>query len=196
MVVERPKPTERNPQHMCLDKGYDYIEIRELIEEWGYTAHINLKIFKMSIEILMIILITGLLVLAFLLRFLPYRLAPGGLGVDQWYWKSYIETYRRDQGFPPDLPQYLLEEHQWYPPLFPLLMAHLPKVVFDRYGHWIAILIDLLRMMLLLGVASWLSDGNLYAVGIAGLVYATTPILISYNIQLNPRGLGYRPMVA
>ena len=26
---------------MCLDKGYDYIDIRELINEWGYTAHIK-----------------------------------------------------------------------------------------------------------------------------------------------------------
>jgi putative transposase len=22
-VVERPQPTEENPQHLCLDKGYD-----------------------------------------------------------------------------------------------------------------------------------------------------------------------------
>ncbi|MDI6791488.1 MAG: hypothetical protein QME81_01285 [bacterium] len=83
-----------------------------------------------------------------------------------------------------------MDEHQWYPPLFPLLMAHLPKSVFDRYSHWVAISIDLLRMVLLLAVTFWLSGSDLYAVGVAGLIYATTPLLISYNIQLNPRGLG------
>lgn len=41
MVVERPKPTEEEPQYMCLDKGYDYQEVRELVEKWGYTAHIK-----------------------------------------------------------------------------------------------------------------------------------------------------------
>ncbi len=28
---------------MCLDKGYDYPEVRELIEKWGYTAHIKAR---------------------------------------------------------------------------------------------------------------------------------------------------------
>jgi len=26
---------------MCLDKGYDYVDTRELIAAWGYTAHIK-----------------------------------------------------------------------------------------------------------------------------------------------------------
>jgi len=41
MVVERPQPTEDAPQHMCLDKGYDYPEIHDLLTEFGYTAHIR-----------------------------------------------------------------------------------------------------------------------------------------------------------
>jgi transposase len=41
MPIERPVPTRNAPQHMCLDKGYDYVDIRELIDEWGYTAHIK-----------------------------------------------------------------------------------------------------------------------------------------------------------
>lgn len=28
------------PRHLCLDRGYDYDEIREIIEEWGYQGHI------------------------------------------------------------------------------------------------------------------------------------------------------------
>lgn len=127
---------------------------------------------------------------ALFLRILPNHLSSGHLGVDHWFWKAYIETYRRDKKFPPDLPQYLLDEHQWYPPLFPLLLSYLPGIVFDRYSHFLAILIDLLRMVFLLCVVNWISGGDPYAVAISGLVYATTPILLSYNIQLNPRGLG------
>lgn len=38
--VSRPEPTEKKPQHLCLDKGYDYPTVDELVAEWGYTAHI------------------------------------------------------------------------------------------------------------------------------------------------------------
>jgi len=33
--VERPDPTVDSPQGMCLDKGYDYDEGRELLAELG-----------------------------------------------------------------------------------------------------------------------------------------------------------------
>ena len=38
--VPRPKPTPKAPQHLCLDKGYDYPSVRELVDRWGYTTHI------------------------------------------------------------------------------------------------------------------------------------------------------------
>ena len=41
--IERPEPTKEHPQNMCLDKGFDFPEIDELVEEWGYTAHIARK---------------------------------------------------------------------------------------------------------------------------------------------------------
>ncbi len=28
---------------MCLDKGYDYDEVREILEEFGFTAHIKAR---------------------------------------------------------------------------------------------------------------------------------------------------------
>src|SRR5947209_17414339 len=40
MVIDRPEATKDNPQHLCLDKGYDYADVRELVTEYGYTAHI------------------------------------------------------------------------------------------------------------------------------------------------------------
>ena len=39
--VKRPKPTRNRPQGLCLDKGYDYDEVRDLAKEFGYTAHIR-----------------------------------------------------------------------------------------------------------------------------------------------------------
>ena len=41
VVVERPKPTDEKPQGMCLDKGYDYQEVRDILTEFGFTAHIR-----------------------------------------------------------------------------------------------------------------------------------------------------------
>ena len=131
---------------------------------------------------------TAVLAVAFVLRFLPHVLAPLGIGVDHWYWREYIEKYRAERKFPPDLPQYLLESHQWYPPAFPLMMAHLPRLVFDRFSHVLAIFIDLLRLVWLMAVIFRLTHDPV-AMVVAGGVYAMTPLLVSYNVQLNPRGL-------
>ena len=48
IVVCRPPPppssssttNTQQQQHICLDKGYDYPEVYELLEEYGYTMHI------------------------------------------------------------------------------------------------------------------------------------------------------------
>ena len=39
--VPRPRPTRRRPQHLCLDKGYDYDEPRALAEEFAFTLHLR-----------------------------------------------------------------------------------------------------------------------------------------------------------
>jgi len=41
--VKRPKPTRKKPQGMCLDKAYDYDNVRDLVKEFGYTAHIKAR---------------------------------------------------------------------------------------------------------------------------------------------------------
>jgi transposase len=41
--VERPTPTEEEAQGLCLDKGYDYDEVRALLGEFGFTAHIRAR---------------------------------------------------------------------------------------------------------------------------------------------------------
>ena len=39
--VDRPVPSLETPQHLCLDKGYDYQKVRWLAEAFGFTAHIR-----------------------------------------------------------------------------------------------------------------------------------------------------------
>jgi putative transposase len=41
VVVERPEPTKVAPQHVCLDKGYDYDECRQVAEQHAYIPHIR-----------------------------------------------------------------------------------------------------------------------------------------------------------
>ena len=41
IVVERPEPTSKHPQNLCLDKGYDNEGTRQLVNEKGYTPHIR-----------------------------------------------------------------------------------------------------------------------------------------------------------
>ena len=41
--VDRPEPTPERPQGMCLDKGYDYDDTRELVREFRFTAHVRAR---------------------------------------------------------------------------------------------------------------------------------------------------------
>jgi putative transposase len=41
--IARPTPTAAAPQGLCLDKGYDFQEVRDLLAEFGYTAHIRVR---------------------------------------------------------------------------------------------------------------------------------------------------------
>ena len=43
IVADRPEPTPESPQGMCLDKGYDYDDTRELVREFGFTAHVRAR---------------------------------------------------------------------------------------------------------------------------------------------------------
>jgi putative transposase len=40
-VVDRPKPTKRSPQNLCLDKGYDNPTGRTAAAAQGHTPHIR-----------------------------------------------------------------------------------------------------------------------------------------------------------
>lgn len=41
MVVERPKPTRRKKQHLCLDKAYDNPTGHQTVADFDYVPHIR-----------------------------------------------------------------------------------------------------------------------------------------------------------
>ena len=43
VVVPRPEPTAEHSQGLCLDKGYDYQEARDIVAEFGFIAHIRVR---------------------------------------------------------------------------------------------------------------------------------------------------------
>jgi putative transposase len=43
IVIARPEPTDAAPQHLCLDKGYDFDAVRKAVAARGYVAHIRTR---------------------------------------------------------------------------------------------------------------------------------------------------------
>lgn len=43
IMAKRPRPTRARPQGLCLDKGYDFNEVRDIVREFGFTAHIRTR---------------------------------------------------------------------------------------------------------------------------------------------------------
>lgn len=43
IMAPRPTPTTAMPQGLCLDKGYDFDEVRRIVQEFGFTAHIRAR---------------------------------------------------------------------------------------------------------------------------------------------------------
>ena len=41
LPVPRPAPSPEHPQGLCLDKGYDFDEVRRTVDEFDFTAHIR-----------------------------------------------------------------------------------------------------------------------------------------------------------
>jgi len=41
IVIARPEATEAQPQHLCLDAGYDYPATRREVEDHQYVPHIR-----------------------------------------------------------------------------------------------------------------------------------------------------------
>jgi putative transposase len=41
LVPQRKGPTEKEPQHLCLDKAYDAEDADDLLDDLGYTGHVK-----------------------------------------------------------------------------------------------------------------------------------------------------------
>ena len=41
LPISRPAPSLAQPQGICLDKSYDFAEVRRIVDEFGFTAHIR-----------------------------------------------------------------------------------------------------------------------------------------------------------
>ncbi|OGR90233.1 MAG: hypothetical protein A2992_07930 [Elusimicrobia bacterium RIFCSPLOWO2_01_FULL_59_12] len=132
-----------------------------------------------------------ILLLALLIRLAPFLGREKSVGgVDHWYWCQYVKGLQEGKKVGFAMPNYLLEDGNWYPPLFPVFLSKFPWIVVEKYSHLLAIGIDLIRLLFLFVTFRLLGIEDRWATVIAGLLYATTPILVSYNTQLNPRGLG------
>ena len=43
LKLDRPTPTAARPQGLCMDKGYDFEEVRALVAQFAFTAHIRAR---------------------------------------------------------------------------------------------------------------------------------------------------------
>lgn len=135
--------------------------------------------------------LTGLVIalLAFGLRVVVHTgRTPGG--VDTWYYLAYADAVRRRPSWDVRLPQYLLQdERQSYPPLFPTLLALIPRGWLQRYYWVVSPAIDCVHLLLLYWVAFRMTD-NVTVAAIAAALYAFTPHLISETRSLSARPFG------
>jgi len=128
----------------------------------------------------------GLVALALFLRLRIFiGTQPGG--VDTWYYLASADAIRKQKRLPISLPQYLLHDStESYPPVFPLFLALLPQGWLRRYFWLVSPLIDVAHLILLY-VLSYRLTESVLASGVAGLIYAVTPQLISETRNLNGR---------
>ena len=109
--------------------------------------------------------------------------------VDQWYWLKYRDAVQTQKTCPPDLPDYLLEVKQWYPPFFGWVLSKIPNKIF-KYTNLLTQISSILRLSLIFIVAYILNIEFSFSVYLAIVVYLTAPILIYYDNQINSRIFG------
>ncbi len=130
----------------------------------------------------------AILVIIFLTKFFIFKKAQSK-AVDQWYWLNYRDAVKKQKRFPPEIPEYLLDIKQWYPPIFGWFISKLPDSVF-KYSSLLTQLLSLFRLMLIIGFA-YIFDINVSNnIFLAVIIYLTAPILIYYDNQINSRIFG------
>ena len=109
--------------------------------------------------------------------------------VDQWYWFKYRDAVKSQKTCPPELPEYILEVKQWYPPIFGWFLSKIPDGLF-KYSNLLTQILSLFRLLLILSLAYSLNLEFSFALYLAIIVYLTAPILVYYDNQINSRIFG------
>ncbi len=142
----------------------------------------------MTREVVAFLSFISLLLVGLWIRIRPLQANPA-LGVDQWYWLLCAEDVKKRRRLPPRLPYFMLEiEEQWYPPLFAGLLALLPMRWLRDHGGKISQSVDLLHGLIIFLAVLWLSNSLVIAL-LSGLSYLVAWFPLTYNTQLQPRGL-------
>ncbi|MFZ3023929.1 hypothetical protein, partial [Pseudomonas sp.] len=94
------------------------------------------------------------------MRLVPLKLSGGNGGVDQWTWRAIVDEMRKGSGLPVSLDKFLLDEKQWYPPLFQWLLGRLPAKIYDEYASLVAVVLDLVRAALVI-LTVWIFSGSI-----------------------------------
>lgn len=124
------------------------------------------------------------------LRVAPRLLYGREFGVDTWYYLTYARRLREQRCWPVTLPYYLLDQpEQIYPPGLPWLLSWLPTRILERSHWWMSAAIDAMHCAVLCGVV-WVVSQAWPAVAAAGLLFATSPVLVSQATELNARPPG------
>ncbi len=148
--------------------------------------------YRITSFLLPLLIIAGL---AFYLRIKP-RIGQRNFGIDTWYFLLYAAELRRVKRLPIKLPYFLLEQgEQWYPPALPILLTFFRQDFLEKY-HWaISAIIDLAQLIILYSLSFFLTR-DVSMASLAALLYATTPLLVTQNSNLNSRALGALVFVA
>ncbi|MFW5607579.1 MAG: hypothetical protein ACOCM0_08355 [Campylobacter hyointestinalis] len=109
--------------------------------------------------------------------------------VDQWYWLKYRDETIKQKKCPPDMPEYLLDIKQWYPPFLGWFISKLPNSVF-KYSNLITQILSFFRLILILVFAYFINIEFSLSIFLAIIVYLTAPILVYYDNQINSRIFG------
>lgn len=128
-------------------------------------------------------------ILAFFLRVRP-RIFQKRFGIDSWYYLLYAQEFRKQKRLPVILPYYLLDiPEQQYPPGLPIALSMFPQKFLENH-HWaVAAFIDTVQMAALY-FTTYALTSNLLTASLAALFYATSPILVTQNSNLNSRSSG------
>ena len=111
------------------------------------------------------------------------------MAVDQWYWLKYKDAVKSQKQCPPDMPEYILDYKQWYPPVYGWVLSLFPNGFFKHLSG-ITQLLSVIRVILIFAFASSVGADISMVMFPLLVIYLSAPILVYYDNQLNSRIFG------